>query len=50
MGKKIKREEISEATRWVFDCPSCGEFSESVDDISDGEITCEHCSASFEIE
>ena len=45
----IKFDEISEESRWVFDCPECGECSESCDEPRD-TINCEQCGATIEVE
>ena len=49
--KSIKYSEVSEETRFVFDCPYCGYTQEEYEDpINEDEITCEECKEVFGIE
>ena len=46
---KIKKSEISDEKRFVFDCPICGEVNELCD-INIDEVSCEHCCSSIILE
>jgi uncharacterized protein YbaR (Trm112 family) len=47
---EIKREDISEETRYVWECPKCQHFNESCDDPNYEEsMWCEDCNESFDI-
>jgi rRNA maturation endonuclease Nob1 len=48
---KIKREEITEEVRYVWECPKCSHFNEGCDDPDYmDEIMCEECGEDLEIE
>ncbi len=47
----MKRSEISEEIRWVWNCPECGYCNEGSDDPDyEDEVSCEECNKTFEIE
>lgn len=47
----MKRSEIGEEIRYVWDCPKCGHFNEQDGDPDDyGCVICEGCGEGFEIE
>jgi len=48
---KIKLSDFSEETRYVVECPSCGDYLETPDDPENsGEIFYDGCSTLFKIE
>lgn len=49
---KIKRSEITEETRYVWECPKCGYYNETPDDPNYEEsVFCENeeCSTDFKL-
>ncbi len=40
----MKRSEIGEETRYVWECPKCGEFNEECEDpVYEESYMCEYC-------
>ena len=47
----MKRSEISEEIRYVFECPKCGELNEQCEDPEDETtVLCDFCTQEIEIE
>lgn len=46
--KSIASSDISEESRYIADCPYCGEMTDIEDQYGDYDV-CEHCGEGFEI-